>query len=76
MWVAIGVHYDNGGRTYVNHIPRQSLGITTSLTDDDWLRWWNVHGVFYCTREGLEIMEPKRYGKIIAPGTAPLESLY
>lgn len=48
-------------------IPRQTLGITTSLTNDDWLRWWgvNVHGVFWCTREALKIMEPKKYGKII-----------
>ncbi len=44
-----------------------SLGITTSHTDDDWLRFWgvNVHGVFYCTRAALRLMEPKRYGKII-----------
>jgi 3-oxoacyl-[acyl-carrier protein] reductase len=48
-------------------IPRQSIGITSSLTDDDWLRWWgvNVHGVFWCIREALKIMEPKRYGRII-----------
>jgi len=46
---------------------RQSLGITTSLTDDDWLRFWdvNVHGVFYCTRAALRMMEPRKYGKII-----------
>jgi len=45
----------------------QSLGITTSHTDDDWLRFWgvNCHGVFWCTRAALRIMEPKRYGKII-----------
>jgi 3-oxoacyl-[acyl-carrier protein] reductase len=44
-----------------------SIGITSSLTDDDWLRWWNVnvHGVFYCIREALRIMEPKKYGRII-----------
>lgn len=44
-----------------------SLGITTGLTDDDWLRFWgvNVHGVFYCTRAALRLMEPQRYGKII-----------
>ena len=44
-----------------------SLGITTSHTDDDWLRFWgvNVHGVFYCTRAALRLMEPRRYGKII-----------
>jgi 3-oxoacyl-[acyl-carrier protein] reductase len=52
---------------FTTPMPRQSLGITTSLTDDDWLRWWgvNVHGVFYCIREALKIMEPRRYGKII-----------
>jgi 3-oxoacyl-[acyl-carrier protein] reductase len=52
---------------FTTPMPRQSLGITTSLTDDDWLRWWgvNVHGVFYCIREALKIMEPKNYGKIV-----------
>jgi 3-oxoacyl-[acyl-carrier protein] reductase len=52
---------------FTTPMPRQSLGITTSLTDDDWLRWWdvNVHGVFYCTREALRIMEPRKYGRII-----------
>ena len=48
-------------------MPRQSLGITSGLTDNDWLRWWgvNVHGVFYCTREALRMMEPQQSGKII-----------
>lgn len=48
-------------------IPRQSLQITSSLTDEDWHRYWgvNVHGVFYCTREALRLMEPQRDGKII-----------
>lgn len=48
-------------------MPRQAVGVTSSLTDDDWLRWWdvNVHGVFYCTREALSYMEPQRYGRII-----------
>jgi 3-oxoacyl-[acyl-carrier protein] reductase len=48
-------------------MPRQSLGIVSGLTDDDWLRWWavNVHGVFYCTREALRLMEPQRYGRIV-----------
>jgi 3-oxoacyl-[acyl-carrier protein] reductase len=48
-------------------MPRQSLGITSSLTDDDWHRFWgvNVHGTFYCIREALKIMEPKKYGRII-----------
>jgi 3-oxoacyl-[acyl-carrier protein] reductase len=44
-----------------------SLGITTSHTDEDWLRFWgvNVNGVFYCTRAALRLMEPQRYGKVI-----------
>ncbi|RVW08266.1 SDR family oxidoreductase [Prescottella agglutinans] len=48
-------------------MPRQAVGVTSSLTDDDWLRWWdvNVHGVFYCTHEALEYMEPQKYGRII-----------
>ncbi|MFD7846583.1 SDR family NAD(P)-dependent oxidoreductase, partial [Nocardia sp. NPDC059764] len=48
-------------------IERQSLGITTSLTDEDWLKWWdvNVHGVFWCTRAALRHMQPQRYGRII-----------
>src|SRR5262245_44302063 len=46
-------------------LPPGSLCITTSHTDDDWLRYWavNVHGVFYCTRAALRLMEPQRYGK-------------
>lgn len=48
-------------------MPRQSLGIVSSLSDDDWLKWWgvNMHGVFYCTRAALRYMEPQRSGKII-----------
>jgi 3-oxoacyl-[acyl-carrier protein] reductase len=48
-------------------MPRQSLGIVSSLSDDDWLKWWgvNMHGVFYCTRAALRLMEPRRSGKIV-----------
>ncbi|WP_296227000.1 SDR family NAD(P)-dependent oxidoreductase [Ralstonia sp. UBA689] len=47
--------------------PRHSLGFTSSMTDQDWHRFWdvNVHGVFYCTREALKRMEARRAGKII-----------
>lgn len=48
-------------------MPRQSLGVTTSLTDDDWHKWWgvNVHGVFYCTRAALRYMERQRSGRVV-----------
>jgi 3-oxoacyl-[acyl-carrier protein] reductase len=48
-------------------MPRQSLGIVSSLSDDDWLKWWgvNMHDVFFCTRAALRTMEPQRSGKII-----------
>ena len=48
-------------------MPRQSLGIVSSLTDDDWLKWWgvNTHGVFYCTRAAQCYMQRQRSGKII-----------
>ena len=47
--------------------PRRSLGITSDLTDEDWLKWWdvNVHGTFYCTREALKFMQAQQYGRII-----------
>ena len=48
-------------------VPRQSLGIVSSLSDEDWLKWWgvNMHGVFWCTRAALRFMEPQRSGQII-----------
>jgi 3-oxoacyl-[acyl-carrier protein] reductase len=48
-------------------MPRQSLGFTSAMTDQEWHRFWdvNVHGVFYCTREALRRMEPQKDGKII-----------
>ena len=48
-------------------VPRESLEFTRNISDDEWHRWWgvNVHGVFYCTREALKLMEPQRYGRII-----------
>ncbi|GAA4490440.1 3-oxoacyl-[acyl-carrier-protein] reductase [Rhodococcus olei] len=48
-------------------VPRESLGFTSSIGDDEWLRFWgvNVHGVFYCTREALRLMEPQGYGRIV-----------
>jgi len=47
--------------------PMQSLEITRNMTDEEWQSFIdvNLNGVFYCAREALNIMEPKRYGKII-----------
>lgn len=47
--------------------PRQSLEFTSNITDEEWHRWWNVnvHGVFYCTREALKLMQPQKYGRIV-----------
>ena len=44
-----------------------SLGVTRSMTDEEWLDSMNnnLNSVFYCTRAALNIMEPKGYGKII-----------
>jgi len=48
-------------------IPRQSLCVTSQMSDEEWHRFWgvNVHGTFYCTRESLKLMEPQKDGKII-----------
>ncbi len=48
-------------------VPRQSLGFTSAMSDQEWHRYWdvNVHGLFYCTREALKLMEPQRDGRII-----------
>jgi len=56
-------HYDY----LTTPVPRQSLQLTSSISDADWHRYWgvNVHGVFYCTREALRLMEPQREGKIV-----------
>jgi 3-oxoacyl-[acyl-carrier protein] reductase len=47
--------------------PRQSLGFTSQLSDEAWHRYWdvNVHGMFYCTREALKLMEAQHYGRIV-----------
>ena len=47
--------------------PRYSLGVTRSMSDEDWKMTieTDLNGTFYCTREALNIMEDKKYGKII-----------
>jgi 3-oxoacyl-[acyl-carrier protein] reductase len=47
--------------------PRQALGFTSEITDEEWHRYWdvNVHGMFYCTREALKPMQAQQYGRIV-----------
>ena len=46
---------------------KRSLGATRTMTDSQWRRTLSIHldGTFYCTREALQIMEPRGYGKVI-----------
>ncbi|MBU6443253.1 MAG: SDR family oxidoreductase [Alphaproteobacteria bacterium] len=48
-------------------IPKVSLNVTAEMSDETWQAMiaTNLNGTFYCTREALKLMEPKRYGKII-----------
>jgi 3-oxoacyl-[acyl-carrier protein] reductase len=43
------------------------IGATAGMTDSLWRRTLSIHldGTFYCTRQALRIMEPKRSGTII-----------
>lgn len=54
-------------RMMTTPVAKESLGVTKDFTDEEWHKYWgvNVHGVFYCTREALRVMEPKKSGKII-----------
>ncbi len=48
-------------------VPRESLGFTSTMSDAEWLKYWdvNVHGLFYCTRAALRQMELRHFGRII-----------
>jgi 3-oxoacyl-[acyl-carrier protein] reductase len=48
-------------------VPKESLGVTKDLSDEEWHHYFgvNIHGVFYCTRGALKLMEPQKYGKIV-----------
>jgi len=54
-------------RMMTTAVAKESLAVTSAFPDEEWHKYWgvNVHGVFYCTREALRIMEPKKSGKIV-----------
>jgi 3-oxoacyl-[acyl-carrier protein] reductase len=59
-------------------VPMRSLAVTRSMTDEEWKAFIDVDltGVFYCTREALNVMEDKSYGQIInIASTAGLSGL-
>jgi 3-oxoacyl-[acyl-carrier protein] reductase len=48
-------------------VAKHSIHVTREMSDETWLEMinTNLNGLFYCTREALQIMEPKGYGKIV-----------
>jgi 3-oxoacyl-[acyl-carrier protein] reductase len=47
--------------------PTTPLDATRRLSDERWSRMLAVHlnGTFFCTREALELMQPRAYGRIV-----------
>jgi 3-oxoacyl-[acyl-carrier protein] reductase len=48
-------------------VAKHSIHVTREMSDETWLAMMNtnLNGLFYCTREALKIMEPKRFGRIV-----------
>ena len=67
----IDVLVNNAGIGRTRNPDEQMLLTTIDLTDDDWHRMIATHldATFYCTREALKTMIPKRSGRIINQGS-------
>jgi NAD(P)-dependent dehydrogenase (short-subunit alcohol dehydrogenase family) len=67
----IDVLVNNAGIGRTRERDEQILLTTADLTDDDWHRMIATHldATFYCTREALKVMIPKRAGRIINQGS-------
>jgi NAD(P)-dependent dehydrogenase (short-subunit alcohol dehydrogenase family) len=67
----IDVLVNNAGIGRTRDGDEQILLTTVDLTDDDWHRMIATHldATFYCTREALKVMIPKRSGRIINQGS-------
>ena len=67
----IDVLVSNAGIGRTRDADEQMLLTTADLTDDDWRRMIATHldATFYCTREALKTMIPRRSGRIINQGS-------
>jgi len=65
----IDVLVNNAGIGRASRFP--DVGGTADLTDEDWHQMLATHidSTFYCTREALKVMIPRRSGKIINLGS-------
>jgi 3-oxoacyl-[acyl-carrier protein] reductase len=67
----IDVLVNNAGIGRTRDADDQVLLATTDLTDDDWRKMVATHldATFYCTREALKVMIPKKSGHVINQGS-------
>src|SRR5579859_3379947 len=67
----IDVLINNAGIGRTRDPNEQLLLTTVDLTDDDWHKMLATHldATFYCTREALKVMIPKKSGRIINQGS-------
>lgn len=67
----IDVLINNAGIGSTRTAKEETLLGTIDLTDDDWHKMLATHleATFYCTREALKVMLPKKSGRIINQGS-------
>jgi NAD(P)-dependent dehydrogenase (short-subunit alcohol dehydrogenase family) len=67
----IDVLINNAGIGSTRTAKEETLLGTVDLTDDDWHKMLATHldATFYCTREALKVMLPKKSGRIINQGS-------
>lgn len=64
---AVRERMERYGQAILTGTASEPLAATSSMGDSQWRRTISVHldGTFYCTREALQLMEPRRRGRII-----------
>jgi 3-oxoacyl-[acyl-carrier protein] reductase len=67
----IDVLVNNAGIARTRNPPEQEFLGTVDLTDDDWHKMLATHldATFYCTRDALKVMIPKKSGRIVNIGS-------